>query len=216
MQAGPPPFSRAAHVAIEPTRRQRRRWGALERRLTRTGCEELALEVGDERLGYEQEIRLIQLDLDGILRHTYSLLGVDTYRQVATSKLPTGDVYVEMLFESTENKPGSGGHVTLSINDEEVGEGDMPRTVPVTFTSYAGMDIGRDNGGSSIPPTRTKLRTHLRHRQEGGLRPEAGHPRRGEGLTGPRRSPGGRRRRRRIGARDFEVGWFKRLLEGNE
>ena len=22
----------------------------------------------------------------------------------------------------------------------------MPRTVPVTFTSYSGMDIGRDNG----------------------------------------------------------------------
>ena len=28
-----------------------------------------------------------------------------------------------------------------------VGEGPMPRTVPVMFTSYAGMDIGRDNGG---------------------------------------------------------------------
>jgi len=27
-----------------------------------------------------------------------------------------------------------------------VGEGDMPRTVPISFTSYAGMDIGRDNG----------------------------------------------------------------------
>jgi len=86
------------------------------------------------------------VDGDGILRHTYSMLGVDTYRQAAASKLPTGDVSVKMLFESTENKPGSGGHVTLFINDEAVGEGDMPQTVPITFTSYAGMDIGRDNG----------------------------------------------------------------------
>jgi len=53
---------------------------------------------------------------------------------------------VRMLFESEETKPGSGGHVTLFIGDEKVGEGDMPRTVPLSFTSYAGMDVGRDNG----------------------------------------------------------------------
>jgi arylsulfatase len=81
-----------------------------------------------------------------MLQHTYSMLGVDTYKQRATSKLPTGDVRVRMLFESTEAKPGSGGRVSLFVNDEEVGGGDMPRTVPITFTSYAGMDIGRDNG----------------------------------------------------------------------
>jgi arylsulfatase A-like enzyme/uncharacterized membrane protein len=86
------------------------------------------------------------VDGDGMLQHTYSLLGVDTYKQTATKKLPTGDVNVKMLFESKEPKPGSGGHVTLYVNDEVVGEGDIPRTVPITFTSYAGMDIGRDNG----------------------------------------------------------------------
>jgi len=86
------------------------------------------------------------VDGDGILRHTYSLLGVETYKQAASKKLPTGDVSVRMLFETEENKPGSGGHVTLYINDEKVGEGDMPRTVPISFTTYAAMDIGRDNG----------------------------------------------------------------------
>ena len=35
------------------------------------------------------------VDGDGILRHTYSMLGVDTYKQAATSKLPTGDVQRE-------------------------------------------------------------------------------------------------------------------------
>jgi len=71
---------------------------------------------------------------------------VETYKQQATTKLPTGEVKVRMLFESEEPKPGSGGHVTLLVNGETVGEGDMPKTVPITFTSYAGMDIGRDNG----------------------------------------------------------------------
>jgi arylsulfatase len=86
------------------------------------------------------------VDGDGMLRHTYSLLGVETYRQQATTKLPIGDVQVRMLFESDEPKPGSGGQVTLFVNGERVGGGEMPKTVPITFTSYAGMDMGRDNG----------------------------------------------------------------------
>lgn len=86
------------------------------------------------------------VDSDGLLHHTYSLLGVETYEQVATEKLPAGDVTVKMLFESDEPTPGSGGRVSLFINDRPAGEGTMPRTVPVAFTSYSGMDIGRDNG----------------------------------------------------------------------
>ena len=80
------------------------------------------------------------------LHHTYSFLGVETYKQVSTKKVPTGRVTVKMLFEADENKPGTGGTVTLWFGDEQVGEGRMPRTVPVAFSTYAGMDIGRDNG----------------------------------------------------------------------
>jgi arylsulfatase len=86
------------------------------------------------------------VDGDGYLRHTYSLLGVETYTQVADEALPIGDVRVRMLFESDEAKPGSGGEVTLFVDDKPVGHGRMPKTVPVAFTSYSGMDIGQDNG----------------------------------------------------------------------
>ena len=86
------------------------------------------------------------VDGDGLLRHTYSLLGVETYSQVASQPLPFGDVRVRMLVESDQPTPGSGGTVTLFVNEEAVGNGTMPRTVPIAFTSYAGMDIGRDNG----------------------------------------------------------------------
>jgi arylsulfatase len=80
------------------------------------------------------------------LHHTYSFLGVETYRQVATERLPTGAVTVKMLFNADENRPGTGGTVTLWANDKLIGEGKMPHTVPAAFSSYAGMDIGRDNG----------------------------------------------------------------------
>jgi len=51
-----------------------------------------------------------------------------------------------MHFEADALVPGSGGTVTLWANDEQIGEGTMPHTVPIAFSSYAGMDIGRDNG----------------------------------------------------------------------
>ena len=51
-----------------------------------------------------------------------------------------------MLFETDEPEPGAGGRVTLLANDEQIGEGACDHTAPIAFTSYAGMDIGRDNG----------------------------------------------------------------------
>jgi arylsulfatase A-like enzyme/uncharacterized protein YfiM (DUF2279 family) len=86
------------------------------------------------------------VDGQGRLNHTYSFLGVETYKQVSTERLPTGAVTVKMLFDADEPKPGSGGTVTLWANDKKIGEGRLPHTVPVAFSSYAGMDVGRDNG----------------------------------------------------------------------
>jgi arylsulfatase len=87
------------------------------------------------------------VDEQGRLIHTYQFLGVETYKQVSTEPIPTGDVHVKMLFEIDEPKPGASGKVTLWANDKQIGEGVMPHTVAMLFTTYAGMDMGRDNGG---------------------------------------------------------------------
>ncbi|HET7236511.1 MAG TPA: sulfatase-like hydrolase/transferase [Actinomycetota bacterium] len=87
------------------------------------------------------------VDERGLLNHTYQFLGVDTYKQTSTTPIPTGDVTVKMLFEADEPKPGAGGRVTLWAGDEQIGEGRLDRTISLIFTTYAGMDIGRDNGG---------------------------------------------------------------------
>jgi hypothetical protein len=68
-------------------------------------------------------------------------------QQTSTEPIPTGDVTVKMLFEIDEPKPGCSGKVTLWANDKQIGEGAMPHTISLIFTTYAGMDIGRDNGG---------------------------------------------------------------------
>ena len=86
------------------------------------------------------------VDERGHLNHTYSFLGVETFKQTSTKPIPSGEVSVRMLFESDEPKPGSGGRVTLWANGEQIGEGRLEHTIPITPTSYAGMDMGRDNG----------------------------------------------------------------------
>jgi hypothetical protein len=80
------------------------------------------------------------------LNHTYSWLGVETYKQTSTKPIPTGDVTVTMRFEIDEPKPGSGGNVTLWANGEQIGEGRLDHTISTFASSYAGMDVGRDNG----------------------------------------------------------------------
>jgi arylsulfatase len=87
------------------------------------------------------------VDERGHLVHTYQFLGVETYRQTSTEPIPTGDVIVKMLFEIDKPKPGSGGHVTLWANGKQIGEGRLDHTCSMLFTTYAGMDMGRDNGG---------------------------------------------------------------------
>ncbi len=84
---------------------------------------------------------------DGKLTHTYSMMGVFIYTQVAEEDLPTGEITVRMEFLADAAKPATGGDVTLFVNERSIGKGRMDYTVPIRFSAYAGMDIGRDNGG---------------------------------------------------------------------
>lgn len=86
------------------------------------------------------------VDSDGLLRHTYSFAGVETYRQVSGRKLPTGAVGVKLLVEADDPTPGAGASVTLFVGDEPVGAGRLEHTVPFMWSEYAGLDVGRDNG----------------------------------------------------------------------
>jgi len=83
----------------------------------------------------------------GRLTHTYSMMGVFVFRQQATEPLPTGEVTVRMEFAADAPKPATGGEVTLFVDDKPVGSGRIDHTVPIRFSGYAGLDIGRDNGG---------------------------------------------------------------------
>jgi len=67
------------------------------------------------------------VDHQGMLNHTYSFLGVETYKQTSTQKVPSGPVTVKVVFEADSPKPGTGGVVTLWANNTQIGVAESTR-----------------------------------------------------------------------------------------
>jgi arylsulfatase len=89
---------------------------------------------------------------NGHLKHTYSLLGLKLDTISSRDALPEGKVNVR--YEFTADKPGefgTGGTSRLFINGKQQAEAKMEHSVPFRFASYAGMDIGTDNGLPVVP-----------------------------------------------------------------
>jgi arylsulfatase A-like enzyme len=82
----------------------------------------------------------------GKLQHTYSFMGVKIDTLSSPIVLPGGDVHVRFEFLADQPKPGTGGKTRLLVDGMPVVEGRLEHTVPMRFSGYAGMDIGRDNG----------------------------------------------------------------------
>ena len=69
------------------------------------------------------------VDENGLLHHSYSMMGVEQYKQVSTEPIPTGDVTVRMQFDADRQERSAGGTVSLYANDEKIGEGRIEKTV---------------------------------------------------------------------------------------
>jgi arylsulfatase A-like enzyme len=83
---------------------------------------------------------------DGLLRHTYSFMGVETYRQRSDGRIPAGRHVLRLDFAADAAVMAPPGDVTLWCDDRLVGSGRLDHTVPIMFNAYSGMDVGRDNG----------------------------------------------------------------------
>ena len=105
------------------------------------GAEGVIVAEADEMGGFS-----LWVDDNGLLHHSYSMMGVEHYEQVSTEPIPTGDVTVRMQFDADSQERSAGGAVSLYANDQLIGEGRLERTVFLRFSAYAGMDVGRDNG----------------------------------------------------------------------
>ena len=106
-----------------------------------SGAEGVIVAEADEMGGFS-----LWVDEHGLLHHSYSMMGVEHYKQVSTEPIPAGEVTVRMQFDADREERSSGGMVSLYANDRKIGEGRIEKTVFFRFSGYAGMDIGRDNG----------------------------------------------------------------------
>jgi len=90
------------------------------------------------------------------------------------------------------------GDVTLMVDGKTVANGRIDHTVPIRFSAYAGMDIGRDNGGvvdlsyeakkpfaftGTVKKVVFDVKPHLSTQDEDALHAVARHGHAGHGLS---------------------------------
>ena len=82
---------------------------------------------------------------DKILVYCYNYLS-DRYYVRSRKEVPTGKVNLRFQFEKTgKEKFGAGGIGRLYINNEKVGEAQIPKTVKFRYSADESFDIGRDS-----------------------------------------------------------------------
>ena len=155
------------------------------------GAEGVIVAEADEMGGFS-----LWVDEDGLLHHSYSMMGVEHYRQVSTEPIPTGDVTVRMQFDADTQERSAGGTVSLYANDQMIGEGrhGEDRLSPLLRLRRHGRRPRQRPGRRPRLRGQGSVRLH-RHREESRLRPQAGGQARG------RESPARGRRPRCDGPR---------------
>ncbi len=81
---------------------------------------------------------------EGKPAYSYNWLGRENYTIEAETALPAGAVRVRYAFAFDGGAPGAGGMGTLFVNDEQVAQGRIENTVPMTFSLDEGMEVGMD------------------------------------------------------------------------
>jgi arylsulfatase len=80
---------------------------------------------------------------DNQLMYEYNAYNEDRFVIKASGKLPVGANEIKAVYDAHEDKTGT---VTLFINGEEVGKGEIGRTHPGQFSLSETFDVGEDTG----------------------------------------------------------------------
>ncbi len=83
---------------------------------------------------------------DGKLKYVYNFVGSKEQMVESTKAIPTGDVILGVSFDKEGDAMPTTGTVSLFINDEKVGEGEI-MTQPGNFSLVGeGLNVGKDGG----------------------------------------------------------------------
>jgi arylsulfatase len=79
------------------------------------------------------------------LVYEYNAFNEDHFQVRSSGALPRGEVELKAVYDAHENRTGT---VTLYVNGEQVGQGEVGRTMPGTFSLSETFDVGQDTGTS--------------------------------------------------------------------
>ena len=113
------------------------------------GGEGVILAMGGSSAGFALYVQ------DGKLVYEYNWFDDERTLITSSEPLPVGESRVRFEFAYDGGEPGSGGTGTLFVNDQQVGEGRIDKTVPARFgidTFGVGMDTGSPVSNTYRPP----------------------------------------------------------------
>lgn len=86
---------------------------------------------------------------DGKAHFVYNMLAIERFT-IASEALPIGKVSlaVNVHYEGKPGERGKSASVRMTANGKTIGEGQLPRTVPLQFALGEGIDIGMDTGSA--------------------------------------------------------------------
>ncbi len=85
---------------------------------------------------------------DGRLKFCYNLFGLHRFTTESTSSLGSGKHQVRMEFAYAGGGLAKGGIVTLYVDGQKTGEGQLPATQPMIFSGDETCDVGNETGSS--------------------------------------------------------------------
>jgi arylsulfatase A-like enzyme len=88
---------------------------------------------------------------DGKLKYCYNLGGVKHFFAESAAPIPAGEHQVRMEFAYAGGGLGKGGQVSLYVDGKKVGEGTVPMTQAMVFSTDDGLDVGEDTGAPVSP-----------------------------------------------------------------
>ncbi|MFV0290561.1 MAG: arylsulfatase [Mangrovibacterium sp.] len=113
------------------------------------GNEGVLIANGGSAAGYSLFIENDQLV------YYYNFFHVSHYKVLST-KLPIGQLDIQMIYTQESTEKGGGGTAQLLVNGQKVGEGAIEKVVPARYSATETLDIGKDLGSTVSPDYRAK------------------------------------------------------------
>ena len=84
----------------------------------------------------------------GELKYCHNFIGLQRFTIGSEGSIPAGKHQVRMEFTYAGGGLAKGGDVRLYVDGAQVGDGQLPATVPLVFSGDETTDLGKDTGSS--------------------------------------------------------------------